>query len=122
MKSHITEAITTLAVSALWDAKRAVSTLGDSLDSDTLRHESGAVAFVLQGFTKIQTAYSVYLVSCEEAGEWDVFESIVHQYDVFTHEITDNLATDHSHQWSSIEAERLFELSEGTPFEIKRSE
>lgn len=107
--------------SALIDAGTAVRQLDGHANTEKsetarLRAEVGASLTILGGLNELSIAETLYRMSSTEDDEFQLFEDIVHKYKVFADEIISDTATDHSHQWSYIEYDRLVDAVEGTEF------
>lgn len=111
-----------LVKSALLDATEASSKACKASTANDLEHvmrsEAGAVMIALRGLSEIQLAESL-LVSSGQYDETDTFSDIASAYRAFVEEITDDFATNHSHQWTSIHKTKLLEIASGTEFEVK---
>ena len=84
-----------------------------------LRLESGAVATALRGFSLIQSAKSLYVVSGQDN---DLLIDVFHRYESFVREITQSFAVDHGHQWTDAEFSQLLNLVKDTELEISLPE
>lgn len=56
---------------------------------------------------------SIYYCNYEYLVDNDI-EELLHQFDVFVNEVTNNFSTNHSHQWSNIEYERFIDMLKDT--------
>lgn len=112
-----------LVKKALFAADEAASLAydGSIIDDELLklRKEAGAVDTAHLGLSYMQTAKALIAVSGEPN---PFFDRVSAQYDVFVHEITRDFAEYHSHQWTLIEKDRLFELVKDSEYEISKTE
>lgn len=87
------------------DCKKAYQS---ALKNDALS-QSSAQAYALSASCHLSCIKSVY--SCNyNITENDMVESLIHQFDVFCNELITNSCTEHSHQWTCIEFNKLEEL------------
>jgi uncharacterized protein involved in tolerance to divalent cations len=77
-----------------------------------------ATAHLNKAISYMTAASSLYY-SRYDILERQEFEEILHQFDVFSSELLENVETDHSHQWTSIEFDRLDEIFKNSPFSIE---
>lgn len=107
-----------LIQSALFCASEAAHYATEFTDDEVMqaRHEAGAVDIALRGLTAIQAAKVLYITADNE----NLFiENVFQQYEIFVREVSRNFTTNHSHQWTLIEKDRLFDLVKGTELEVK---
>ena len=119
--AHINEAISQHVASALINAKRAKSCVGNfTTDSDIrqLRAETGMALYALNGLHDIGVAETLYLAQSESAGEYAELQNIIDKYRFFVNEIINNVAEFHSHQWSLIHFNELCDAVKGTRFRM----
>lgn len=76
-----------------------------------------ALAYLSKSTALMKSAEALYYARFDILARNEA-EDIFTQFEVFSHEFLTNVETDHSHQWTDIEFERLIELSEYTPFSI----
>lgn len=76
-----------------------------------------ALAYLSKATSIMKSAEALYYARFDVLARNEV-EDIFTQFEVFSSEILDNVETNHSHQWTDIEFDRLIELSEYTPFSI----
>lgn len=77
-----------------------------------------ATSYLNKSISYMTSAESLYysrydILECHE------FEEISHQFDVFSSEFLENVETDHSHQWTDIEFNRLKEAFDASPLCFK---
>ena len=72
------------------------------------RNDSAITGYVNAAYSLACAAQSVYSSNIEELEHNDIDE-FFHQFGVFVEEVLDNIAANHSHQWSDIEFEKLKE-------------
>lgn len=72
-------------------------------------NETGAMCYLNLAIADISVLKSICYSNWSSVGSDDL-ENLFEQFDIFAREITNNFVTNHSHQWSSIEYERLKEL------------
>ena len=89
---------------AYFDAKRCHDKLL-SVHND-FENEQRALVFLNRAARHMDLAYSLYQSYQEELEHYSV-TPIFPAFDVFYDEVTENIATDHSHQWSDIEFEAV---------------
>lgn len=70
-----------------------------------------ALAYLNQANTFITNAKTIYRLISEEREKPDL-DDFFHQFEVFNKEVLTNVRTNHSHQWSGIEFNRLKERYE----------
>lgn len=73
------------------------------------KNELISAIYLNKAISLMASAKAIYisnLVECENSYVEDIF----HQFDVFSDELLTNLATNHSHQWTSIEYEKYKDL------------
>lgn len=106
---------------ALLAANAAAHYISEHVDSDddlySLRKESAAVNAAQHGLYSLQKAEVLYLTFFDE-GDDKQLEEIFHQFHVFAREIETSYATNHSHQWTYIERDRLMKKADGTPYAV----
>ena len=79
-----------------------------------------AVAYLNTASAKFSAAEALYYSHLDGLEHQDA-EEIFHLFDVFMHELLENVRTDHSHQWTSIEYEKLKDAFEHSVFASVRS-
>ena len=74
-----------------------------------------ALAYLNKAIAEHCSCDSLYYAQyeCLARGE---YEDYSHQFDVFANELLNNVRTNHSHQWTSIEFERLKEIYDYSVF------
>ena len=65
-----------------------------------------ALSYLNVAVSNFSAAESLYY-SCISTLEQQDADNIFHMFDIFMHEFLNNVRTDHSHQWTSIEYENL---------------
>lgn len=66
------------------------------------------IGYINHAGSLIETAKSIYISNYDMLEHNDI-EDFFHQFDVFIAEVLNNIATNHSHQWSDIEFTALQE-------------
>ena len=74
-----------------------------------------ALAYLNKGLSELSTAESFYYCNYENLMR-NEFEDYVLQFNEFANEMIECVDTDHSHQWTDIEFERLSDLMRFSPF------
>lgn len=106
-------AFLSLMQSAYVDAKQARKY---SFDDHSLKREenpNAAVSYANSCTAKYCAASAIYWCSLDDLEHYEI-PNLLRQFDVFTSEVRNDYATDHSRQWVDIEFERLKELFESS--------
>lgn len=87
---------------AYWDAE----TCHDLVFTDGERHiqDFKASIYLSQAVSLMSACKSVYYSNFELLAN-DLLEDIFFKFDIFVKEISNNISTEHSHQWTNIEFE-----------------
>lgn len=72
------------------------------------RSDVAIVGYINAAYSCSCAARAVYISNIEELEHYDIDE-FFHQFDVYVEEVLNNIADNHSHQWSDIEFEKLKE-------------
>ncbi|PHV69230.1 hypothetical protein CS063_16955 [Sporanaerobium hydrogeniformans] len=76
---------------------------------DTQFSQTAATTYALSALSHLMCIKSVYVCNYDKL-ENTMVESLIHQFDVFCNELITNFCTNHSHQWTDLEFDRLKEL------------
>ena len=93
---------------AMHDAKYAHELIFDE------KKTSIAIAYLNSSIAKFSASEALCYAHFDDLYRIEI-ENFFHQFHVFSDEMLTNIRTDHSHQWSAIEYDRLIELYEDTP-------
>lgn len=91
---------------AYFDAKRCHKTL--FTDTNSFETEQKALIFLYRAARHMDLAYAIYQHDLEELEHYALTPTFA-AFDTFYHEVTNNVATNHSHQWSDIEFDRYID-------------
>lgn len=87
------------------DCKKAYNS---ALKDDSFS-QSAATTYVLSALSHLSCIKAVYACNYNEL-ENDTVESLIHHFDIFCNELISNSSTNHSHQWTCIEFDKLEEI------------
>lgn len=79
---------------------------------------SVAIAYLNIAASKFAMAEAIYYSRIEDL-QSDEAEELFHLFDVYSKELLDNFATNHSHQWTDIEFNHLKECFDYSAFVLK---
>lgn len=74
-----------------------------------------ALAYLNKAISEHCCCDSLYYTKYEQLSEME-YENYSHQFDVFAREFLNNVKTNHSHQWTDLEFERLKEIYDNSDF------
>lgn len=77
-----------------------------------------AIAYLNMAASKFATAEAIYYSRIEDLQSREA-EELFHLFNVYSKELLENFATDHSHQWTDIEFNRLKECFDYSAFSLK---
>lgn len=100
---QLIDKINQLAKSCFYKCQKVNTVLFDD------NNETGAMWYLNLAISDMSVLKSICYSNWSSI-ENDDLDDLFQQFDVFVNELTNNFVTDHSHQWSSIEYERLVEL------------
>lgn len=93
---------------AMADAKYAHDLIFDE------KKFTAALAYLNSSIAKFSAAEALCYAQYDELNCSDI-DAVFHQFQVFSNEMLRNIRTDHSHQWTDIEYQRLVELFDASP-------
>lgn len=96
--------------SSFYDAREAHNCIFDEKCSVEI-----ALAYLNKAIAEHCCCDSLYYAQYEQLGRGE-YEEYSHQFDVFARELLNNVKTNHSHQWTDIEFERLKEIYDDSVF------
>lgn len=68
-----------------------------------------ALSYLNKAISEHCSCDSLYYARYDQLGRYE-YETFSHQFDVFANEFLSNVRTNHSHQWTNIEFEKLKEI------------
>ena len=74
-----------------------------------------ALAYLNKAIAEHCCCDSLYYAQYENLGRGE-YEDYSHQFEVFTDELLNNVRTNHSHQWTNLEFEKLKEIYDNSVF------
>lgn len=92
------------------DAKTAHDCIFDEKSSTET-----ALSYLNKAISEHCCCESLYYSKFDELARYE-YEEYSHQFETFSNELLRNVRTNHSHQWTDIEFERLNELFENSAF------
>lgn len=92
----------------------------DQIFSDSENKVLKAIAELNLATHYFAVAKSIYFSNYSELGRHEIDE-VFRKFDVYVEEITRNICTNHSHQWSDIEFQALASTYEFSPLWINKS-
>jgi len=91
---------------AFFESRRCMRTL--FRDTDSFENEQKALIYLNRAARHMDLAFSIYQNNLEEIEHYAI-NLIFDAFDIFYNEVTENVATNHSHQWSDIQYRRYKE-------------
>lgn len=101
---ELTEKLKGLTLSAMFSLESA----NDVIFKDYKNKEIRCLAYLYRAINYMSDAKTLYFTN--QVLWRDNIDSFFLQFNVFIDEITRNIATDHSHQWTDIEFKKLAEI------------
>lgn len=101
--SRLIELIKQQLALAFFDSRNCVKTLFNN--DRSFENEQKALIYLNRAARHMDLAFSIYQNNLEEI-EHPSIDSVFSAFNIFYDEVTNNVATNHSHQWSSIEYNR----------------
>lgn len=81
---------------------------------------SAALAYLNASISRFSSAEALYYAQYDILAHGEA-ERIFHQFKVYSNEFLTNVVTDHSHQWTDIEFNKLKDIFESSAFASKES-